>query len=377
MYTSSLPSVSMMPMMASPFTMGTTTPQQQQQHHSQQQQHSIQWGHNDLDLRGISPIQQPTGMMHIMPSFPIAGNNNNTNNSSGGMFMQLPQSLVTNGTNGAGHAPMLLYMIPATMPTSHPDAVQHPFMSINSTPANNPMMSGSNGNNNNSTAQNRPKTTRPPTATWGITVLDPQNKTNPMSTVPLRLVYPTVGLTQYVADANDTTPKPGQPSNAYRMHHKVCPNFGVDGGCADGSWCPHIHVESTFLEQTREVVGTVCCGRHNCCFTRALVKDPTCGGDNFVSLVQPNNAGGAPAVKLALRRHGLTLETVPLDVVSVTLSLPNLNATTTKDSGRLLLIDLDRDVCRLHQKNECRWGKECSRVHLCRDVYARLKKCDK
>ena len=65
------------------------------------------------------------------------------------------------------------------------------------------------------TSNNNKKIVRPPSTSWGYTVLDPANKTNPMLSVDAAHILPTRALRSYIDDAS-------RADTNFRMHHKVC-----------------------------------------------------------------------------------------------------------------------------------------------------------
>eukprot|EP00759_Apiculatamorpha_spiralis_P013616 PhF_6_TR20461/c0_g1_i1/m.29413 len=195
-----------------------------------------------------------------------------------------------------------------------------------------------------STAMNA-KVIRPPSTTWGYTVLDPVNKINPMLSIDSIYIVPTRAMRSYIDDAS-------RADTNFRMHHKVCPKLCTPEGCCVGEGCRHIHVSPTYLMATRSIVDPICCAKHNCYYSRSmLAKESVFKSQTTFTITS---------------RGAVVSTNYPLQQLSLTLAIRRILGTEHPS------IDLDKDCCRLFQEGRCKWGKECSRVHFCRVAYAQL-----
>jgi len=180
------------------------------------------------------------------------------------------------------------------------------------------------------------------TATWGYAIVDPYHQALQRVPVPPSVVSPTRGVKAYVNDVSLSSTKPC--TSIMCMRH-----IGA-GGCPLGDTCHNFHVDASYVEAARACTDPLCCGLHNCYFTREMIK-----------------AGCAPHI--ASSKYTIVLEDrseveVMPSQLAWTIGLDQLSV-----RGAARVINLRKQVCRLHLEGRCKWTKDCGHVHLCRELH--------
>lgn len=167
-----------------------------------------------------------------------------------------------------------------------------------------------------------------------ISVIDPQNRTGKIQ-IPLTHIFDTKGK-----------------SEALRNHSQkdlsLCLLF-QNGRCNAGSKCHQIHADCVFVQTLRRAATTAstCCALH---------------GDLQSKELQNNDR----TVLLTSQQCSMHIPT-PLHTFAFTQGLAFAMGCSNRTT---ITVSLQR-VCRLHQQNRCKYGRDCRHVHLCRDVYAK------
>lgn len=121
--------------------------------------------------------------------------------------------------------------------------------------------------------------------------------------------------------------------------------------------CPNFHVEKDFLEIARQVSDPLCCAIHNDYYTREMMQcacAPHLSQTTF-TLVLEDRA---------------EVEVLP-PFIAFTIGLDHLPV-RGMGSASTRIVNLRKQVCRLHLEGKCKWTKDCGHVHLCRDLYNHL-----
>jgi len=173
-------------------------------------------------------------------------------------------------------------------------------------------------------------------------VIDPSNPTGKIS-VPSEHVSNTVGKTKYVKNLQ----KPANKQKDFSLcllHHA--------GWCKLGVKCQQIHADPALVNNFRQVAGgSNCCTGHG---------DQRSQEPAFTALV-----GGRMFCRL--EKLDGRFEKLQLSQLSRTVALES----ALQADERIVTVSMSK-VCRLHQEERCRFGRDCKNFHLCRDVYARL-----
>eukprot|EP01065_Artemidia_motanka_P016374 TRINITY_DN2006_c4_g1_i1.p1 TRINITY_DN2006_c4_g1~~TRINITY_DN2006_c4_g1_i1.p1 ORF type:complete len:387 (+),score=96.08 TRINITY_DN2006_c4_g1_i1:135-1295(+) len=240
-----------------------------------------------------------------------------------------------------------------------------------------------------------------------LRVRDPAVKGNVQYDVPADKISPTEGLRELLSQ---------QPREPGSRPHCLC-KLHVEGRCAQGSRCKSIHCDPAFILSARsgrnlhaddsflsEVVirdfdGSIRVVRyssvqrtrgleqHRQCRlairsdgAAALVAQPLCplahggcpaGSDCCYIHLKPQQFPHPTATPCCLR-HGDEEAAVlagvarSLAIGGQTLALPRGSVAKTRGSIRLANIQLS-DVCEPHLRTRCKYGRNCDRVHICRE----------
>jgi hypothetical protein len=204
--------------------------------------------------------------------------------------------------------------------------------------------------------QSNSQSQRPPTdvAVWGYAVVDQCHLTLQRVPIPPSVVTKTRGEALYnnVVQASSTRP----------CTSTVCLKFTTRSepeSCAAGSSCANFHIERDYLDQARSVAEPLCCGLHNDYFTHEMMSSncaPSVLKTNIALVLEDRS-------EIELQPYQLSW-TVGLEQLPVR----GYNAQATK------LINIKKQVCRLHLEGKCKWTKDCGHVHLCRELHRLLGK---
>jgi len=172
-------------------------------------------------------------------------------------------------------------------------------------------------------------------------VIDPSNPTGKIS-VPSENVSNTVGKTKYVKNLQKPVNKQKDFSICL-LHHA--------GWCKLGAKCQQIHVDPAVVSNLRQVAGgSNCCMGHGDQRSQEPTFTALVGNRMFCRLEKPDGR----------------FEKLQLSQLSRTVALESALA-----AEGMVTVPMTK-VCRLHQEERCRFGRDCKNFHLCRDVHARL-----
>jgi hypothetical protein len=162
-----------------------------------------------------------------------------------------------------------------------------------------------------------------------LSVIDPQNRTGKIQ-IPLSHVFETKGKTE-----------------AIRVHNQkdlsLCLLF-QNGKCNVGGKCHQIHADVEFVRKLRVIAtqSSTCCAKHGDVQSKDLTAN-----DRTVLVTSPSGTH----VPLPARSFAMTQ-----------------GLTALLASRGNMTITLQR-VCRLHQQNRCKYGRDCRHMHMCREAY--------
>jgi hypothetical protein len=169
------------------------------------------------------------------------------------------------------------------------------------------------------------------TGTTTLSIIDPQNRTGKIQ-IPVSHIFETKGKAE-----------------AMKCHNKdysLCLLF-QNGKCNVGGKCHQIHADCDFVRKLREaaISCSTCCGLHG----DAHSKEHAAAERTIVIVSQTNTH-----VPVPLKRFAAT------QGLSAILHSRHGGASATVQMQRL---------CRLHQQNRCKYGRDCRHMHVCREVY--------
>lgn len=185
---------------------------------------------------------------------------------------------------------------------------------------------------------------------WGFALADAYHPSLQRVPVPPSVVRHTRGIASYNNDVSTSSTMPCSST--------VCLKYSgsnATGGCPLGDACPNFHVDLAYMERARHTTDSLCCGVHNDYFTQEMIASncaPTITNARF-TLVLEDRA---------------EIELLPAQL-AFTIGLDHLS---TRGSTRI--INLRKQVCRLHLEGKCKWTKDCGHVHICRELHAFLQK---
>jgi hypothetical protein len=138
----------------------------------------------------------------------------------------------------------------------------------------------------------------------------------------------------------------------------LCKFFTDTATCPYGPTCFKIHVHADYVEKVRTALqngATPCCGAHNDEYTKeVLTSVPHL---NTTRLVEFEDGRVIP---------------VPVKCLSLTYALePMPEYAQATAAWRTRVIPSSR-ICRLHLQGTCKWHKDCSQVHICREFFASI-----
>ena len=207
-----------------------------------------------------------------------------------------------------------------------------------------------------SAGQNSSQSQRPPTdvSVWGYAVVDQCHPSLQRVPIPPSVVTKTKGEAQYnnVVQASSTRP----------CTSTVCMKFTTKSeieSCPAGEGCANFHIERSYLDEARAVNEPLCCGLHNDYFTQEMMA-----ADCVPSITRQN-------IALVLEDRS-EIELMPYQLAWTVgvdqLPVRGYNAQAVR------LINVKKQICRLHLEGKCKWTKDCGHVHICRELHALLSK---
>ena len=180
------------------------------------------------------------------------------------------------------------------------------------------------------------------TAVWGYAIVDPYHQALQRVPVPPSAVEPTRGVKNYVNDVSLSSTKPCTSIMCVR-------HIGTDG-CPLGEACHNFHVGKAYVEAARACTDPLCCGLHNCYFSREMIR-------------------GECAKHIATSKFSVVLEDrSEVDILPTQLAW-TIGMEQLSVRGAARVINLRKQVCRLHLEGRCKWTKDCGHVHLCRELH--------
>eukprot|EP01059_Diplonema_ambulator_P031843 TRINITY_DN598_c0_g12_i1.p1 TRINITY_DN598_c0_g12~~TRINITY_DN598_c0_g12_i1.p1 ORF type:complete len:428 (+),score=120.05 TRINITY_DN598_c0_g12_i1:55-1338(+) len=157
--------------------------------------------------------------------------------------------------------------------------------------------------------------------------------------VPTERILKTEGYHKHVAGPN-ARPKDPTGKRLVCVKHE---SEGCDGACGD------IHIDVAYLRHVRSMWKSPCCSQASCgCDADAASRLPLLSGSREWKNFKIIDGGKGAAW--------------PKAMITYTKGLKDLCEEEHTDT---LIIPMTR-VCRPHQKKACKWGLDCSNVHICR-----------
>jgi hypothetical protein len=121
------------------------------------------------------------------------------------------------------------------------------------------------------------------------------------------------------------------------------------GKCRAAAKCHQIHAEREYITQLRSQAK-----ESNCCIAHG---DPRAKEDGFLEQLK--------ASKTFVLASNDEAHVLSVDSLARTSELVKLFEQKVGDTMTIPI----RKICRLHQKQQCLFGKDCKNIHLCRDVW--------
>lgn len=168
-----------------------------------------------------------------------------------------------------------------------------------------------------------------------INVIDPQNRTGKIR-IPSNLVFETKGKQEALRARQQ---QQGAPKD-----FSLCLLF-QNGRCNVGSKCHQIHADCDFVRKLRTTASqcSTCCAEHGCPQSKEWESDSR-----------------TVVYSTSTNIH------VPLELKSFAVT-QGLTAAMHSNKG---ITVLHTRICRLHQQNRCKYGRDCRHIHMCRDQYS-------
>ena len=170
-----------------------------------------------------------------------------------------------------------------------------------------------------------------------VHVVDPENRSGKIG-CPLHSVFTTTGLQNYLRREN--------PS--------LCMKFQA-GQCNRGVFCNQIHADQKYVAKLRKAAadgGNCCLGHGDWGSQDPKYLARLSSATAFIVVVPRQFEGREEFRKFVVLKDQIA---------------------RTKASERLLASNEHSlpvaSVCRQHQKQRCRWGKDCTHIHICRKVW--------
>eukprot|EP00760_Papus_ankaliazontas_P019673 PhM_4_TR18054/c1_g1_i1/m.41059 len=179
------------------------------------------------------------------------------------------------------------------------------------------------------------------TTTTYVSVIDPHNRTGKIH-VPLRYVADTRGRADALRTRNH------KDLSLCLLHHR--------GRCNVGTKCHQMHVDPEYIEslRTQAAATPTCCAFHGDLLSRDL-------------------QGSTTTVEVLSTKHECPVR-VPLSSFASTKGLQSFlrsHRTQQGNDAARSFVTQSR-ICRLHQDNRCKYGRDCRHMHLCRDAHKEL-----
>eukprot|EP01064_Diplonema_japonicum_P036257 TRINITY_DN8090_c0_g1_i1.p1 TRINITY_DN8090_c0_g1~~TRINITY_DN8090_c0_g1_i1.p1 ORF type:complete len:308 (+),score=35.05 TRINITY_DN8090_c0_g1_i1:26-925(+) len=172
----------------------------------------------------------------------------------------------------------------------------------------------------------------------------------------LRQLYPTsednpsTPTLLYVPTIDKQIPVPARHILSLKDSSK--PSLCTTTGCVS---CDHdAHITPSYLGYVKTLLRQACCSRPSC-------------------LIGTNTQGlKTPFKQFFLRKNGTSTPT-SVNYLAQTNGLTELSLKQLRmDPDKKALHVPPTMICRLHQRIACKWGLECSNVHICRAAYPNL-----
>lgn len=265
--------------------------------------------------------------------------------------------VMNNGSMPVGMGSPTMHQPPLMAPStpsmassySHPHSMPYPYPHQMGRSANN-IQARPNRSGNSSTVS-RPAAD---VNVWGYAVVDPYHPTLHRVPLPPSVCSPTKGMLNYNADVQSSSTKPCSSTICMKFVSKSASSAVT---CPLEENCPNFHVEKEFLETARQVSDPLCCAVHNDYYTREMMQcncAPHLSRTTF-TLVLEDRA---------------EVEVLP-PFIAFTVGLDHLPV-RGMGTASTRIVNLRKQVCRLHLEGKCKWTKDCGHVHLCRDLYSHL-----
>lgn len=130
----------------------------------------------------------------------------------------------------------------------------------------------------------------------------------------------------------------------------------MKGECTEDSACLHVHADPTYIRTLRDTLLSM--QTANCCLGHGHL--PSCRRD-FQSLIS-----NMTVVVVKETGHEVV---VAQRHIAVTAFWDQFLTKKASTSNGLLRFSVSR-VCRLHQRNSCKFGPDCNNLHLCREFWS-------
>eukprot|EP00906_Rhabdomonas_costata_P007602 RCo010888 len=177
-----------------------------------------------------------------------------------------------------------------------------------------------------------------------VSLIDPMVKAWGKLSFPLTHTEATVGLERALAG------HPYPPSLCILYQERRCQK---------GSQCNQIHVSRELVAQARQLLS--CTPRVTCC---SLHGDAPSQRRDFQGLC------GALQARLSSNDGSFEVELASHHIAMTAFWGPLLARPTALEGNKVTITALQ--LCYLHQRGCCRFGMDCKRVHICREVYSQV-----
>jgi hypothetical protein len=208
---------------------------------------------------------------------------------------------------------------------------------------------------------NSSMSTRPPTDVyvWGYAVVDQYHPSLQRLPVPPSVVAKTRGTVTYNNDVQASSTKPCASTVCLKFTTRNAPPVE---SCPLEDQCPSFHIERSYLEAARAVSEPLCCGLHNDYFSQEMLSSgcaPHLAQQRFILVLEDRAEIELSPLQLCL--------TVGLDQLTHRGPAPSAGSLTSTR-----VINMRKQICRLHYEGKCKWTKDCGHVHLCRELHRYL-----
>eukprot|EP00994_Dinema_validum_P005121 NODE_322_length_1893_cov_215.796638_g231_i0.p1 GENE.NODE_322_length_1893_cov_215.796638_g231_i0~~NODE_322_length_1893_cov_215.796638_g231_i0.p1 ORF type:complete len:388 (-),score=79.04 NODE_322_length_1893_cov_215.796638_g231_i0:667-1830(-) len=181
-----------------------------------------------------------------------------------------------------------------------------------------------------------------------LEIIDPLNRTGKVP-IPSELVFETQGKAEYLKLLEGGAPR--------KRDFSLCMLF-QRAKCHAGPKCHQIHAPRDFISHLREQAGNrTCCKFHG---------DARSAEGHYESKVAQ-----CPHLTMLVRKVNRGVNSSSSDAVSIASDrLARTGALETllgNSTGQVAFSATQ--VCRLHQEEKCRFGKDCKNIHVCRELW--------